>query len=260
MINGLGAFAGGLAQGLGAGHDIRLRQQYIGEQKKSGQRKTELHQAKMDEVSFDTEKRNRLRNANDEIVAGWQRNQQGPTTQPLQSAAPGLSEISAQMPAVFDTRAAGLSSLNTPGARPTMSSDEMIGMRMLTSNLPEDPDELTRMAGIYEKYGLLEEMAPWMNQVYAAKKSRIPDALHFLLNGDAKAARETLEKNGINLAYDPVRVDGDNNIWKFRLENRKEQDIDLKKLALRFFPEKYLGVRKKKAVQIVSNSMIKETL
>ena len=31
MINGLGAFAGGLAKGLGAGQDINLRQQYISE-------------------------------------------------------------------------------------------------------------------------------------------------------------------------------------------------------------------------------------
>ena len=150
MINGLGAFAGGLAKGLGAGQDINLRRQYISEQKKSGLRKTELHQAKMEEVGFDSEKRNRLRNANDEIVAGWQHNQQAPTTQPVQSAAPGLSDISAQVPVVVDTRAAGLSGLNKPAAQPTMSSDEMIGMRMLTSNLPEDPDELTRMAGIYE--------------------------------------------------------------------------------------------------------------
>lgn len=236
MINGLGAFAGGLAKGLGAGQDINLRRQYLSERKESGLRKTELHQVKMGQAGFDSEKRNRLRNANDEIVAGWQRNQQGSTAQPLQSTAPGLSEISAQMPAVADTRAAGLSSRHKPAAQPTMSSDEMIGMRMLTSNLAEDPDELTRMAGVYEKYGLLEEMAPWMNQVYAAKKSLIPDALHFLLNGDAKGAREILEKGGVKLLADPLEIDVDNNIWKFRLEKGEEKNIDLKNLAKKFFP------------------------
>ncbi|SCX59794.1 hypothetical protein [Nitrosospira sp. Nsp1] len=246
MINGLGAFAGGLAKGLGAGQDINLRRQYISEQKKSGLRKTELHQAKLKEVGFDSEKRNRLRNANDEIVAGWQHNQQAPTTQPVQSAAPGLSEISAQMPMVVDTRAAGLSSINKPLAQPTMSSDEMIGMRMLTSNLPEDPDELTRMAGIYEKYGLLEEMTPWMNQVYAAKKSRIPDALHFLLNGDAKGAREILEKGSVRLRDDPVRMRSNSsqkNVWKFRFEDGREEDVNLKEFTGRFFPENSLKIR-----------------
>lgn len=246
MINGLGAFAGGLAKGLGAGQDINLRRQYISEQKKSGLRKIELHQAKMEEVGFDSEKRNRLRNANDEIVAGWQHNQQAPTTQPVQSAAPGLSDISARMPVVVDTRAAGLSGLNKPLAQPAMLSDEMIGMRMLTSNLPEDPDELTRMAGIYEKYGLLEEMTPWMNQVYAAKKSRIPDALHFLLNGDAKGAREILEKGGVNLADDPAPTDPDhpqNHDWKFRFKGGSEKNINLKELAVRFFPKNYLTFR-----------------
>ncbi len=242
MINGLGAFAGGLAKGLGAGQDINLRRQYISEQKKSGLRKTELHQAKMEEAGFDSEKRNRLRSANDEIVAGWQHNQQAPATQRAQTAAPGLSDISVPMPVVVDTRAAGLSGLNKPLAQATMPSDEMIGMRMLTSNLPEDPDELTRMAGIYEKYGLLEEMAPWMSQVYAAKKNRIPDALQFLLHGDAKGAREILEKSGIDLADDPVRLEGDKNKWIFRLKNRIEHKIDLKKLAIKFSPGGYFGI------------------
>ena len=240
MINGLGAFAGGLAKGLGAGQDINLRRQYLSERKESGQGKTELHQVKMGQAGFDSEKRNRLRNANDEIVADWQRNQQGSTTQPLQPTAPGLSEISAQMPAVADTRAAGLSSLHKPAAQPTISSDELIGMRMLTSNLAEDPDELTRMAGVYEKYGLLEEMAPWMNQVYAAKKSRIPDALHFLLNGDAKGAREILEKGGVKLLADPVPAyhkDKLGHVWRFSFSEGAKKDIDLKQLAVKFFPK-----------------------
>jgi hypothetical protein len=240
MINGLGAFAGGLAKGLGAGQDINLRRQYLSERKKSGLRKAELHQAKMNEAGFDSEKRNRLRNANDEIIAGWQRNKQGSTAQPLQSTAPGLSEISVQMPAVADTRAAGLSSLHKPAAQPTMSSDELIGMRMLTSNLPEDPDELTRMAGVYEKYGLLEEMAPWMNQVYAAKKSRIPDALHFLLNRDVKGAREILEKGGVKLLADPVPAyhkDKLEHVWRFNFSEGLKKDIDLRQLAVKFFPK-----------------------
>jgi len=79
-------------------------------------------------------------------------------------------------------------------------------------------------------------MAPWMNQVYAAKKSLIPDALHFLLNGDAKGAREILEKGGVKLLADPLEIDVDNNIWKFRLEKGEEKNIDLKNLAKKFFP------------------------
>ena len=226
MINGLGAFAGGLAQGLGAGRDIRLRQQYISDRKKSGQRKTELYQAKMD----------RLQDANDEIVADWQRNRQVDSAQPAQPAAPGLSGVSVQTPLAADTGAAGLSSPDKPITRPLMSSNEMIGMRMLTGKLLEDPDELTRMAGIYKKHGLWEEMAPWMNQVYSAKKNRIPEALHLLLSGDAKGAREILENGGVTLSADPVRMDEGNKLWKFRFENHTERDINLQKVAMRFFP------------------------
>jgi hypothetical protein len=102
------------------------------------------------------------------------------------------------------------------------------------------------MAGIYEKYGLLEEMAPWMNQVYAAKKSGIPDALHFLLNGDAKGARGILEKGSVKLADDPAPTDPDdsqNHGWNFRFKGGSEKDVDLKELAGRFFPENYFTFR-----------------
>ncbi|SOD41711.1 hypothetical protein [Nitrosovibrio sp. Nv4] len=240
---GLGAFAGGLAQGLRAGQEMSLRQQYVDRKAKADERDAESHQAKMEEIDFNKEKRDRLRAANDEIVASWvhtgQRDRQVQSAQPT----PGLNDISVHAPAVVDTRAAGLSSLNQPVAHPATSSDEMIGKRMLTGNLLEKPDELTRMASIYKKYGLLEEMAPWMNQVYAARKKRLPDALHFLLTGNAKGAREILRKGGMNLVDDPVQMkpnDQQQNIWKFRFEDGREKDIDLKEFGARFFPENFL--------------------
>ena len=85
-----------------------------------------------------------------------------------------------------------------------------------------------------------------MNQVYAAKKSRIPDALHFLLNGDAKGAREILEKRDVSLRDDPAPTDpndSQNHGWKFRFEGGSEKDIDLKELAGKFFPENYFTFR-----------------
>ena len=45
-------------------------------------------------------------------------------------------------------------------------------------------------------------MLPWMNKAYAAKKQRIPDALHLLLNEDEKGAREALRTGGIGLTED----------------------------------------------------------
>lgn len=248
MVNGLGAFAGGLAQGLRAGQEMNLRQQYMDEQKKSSQRKTELHQAKIDEIESDRKKLTRLRAANGEIVAGWQRNLQGEPIAPAQSAAPGLSGELQQRPWIIDTKAAGLSSLKKPPVQPSLSSDEMIGKRMLTGNLSEIPDELTRMAGIYKKYDVLEEMAPWMNQVYSAKKKRIPDALQFLLNGDARGAREILKEGGVNLVSNPVPASNEDMLrhnWRLRLQGGEETDIDLRELAAGFFPESYLGIHEK---------------
>jgi len=41
-----------------------------------------------------------------------------------------------------------------------------------------------------------------MNKAYAAKKRGIPDALNSLLTGNARKARESLEKGGLALADD----------------------------------------------------------
>ncbi|SFN73108.1 hypothetical protein [Nitrosospira briensis] len=248
-FSGLGAFAGGLAEGLRAGQEMGLRRQYVGRKAKADERDAEFHQAKMDEIDYNKEKRARLRAANDEIVAGWPDAMQRPgqystQAQPLRLAL-GLSAISAQTPTVVDTRAAGLASVDEPVAQAqrSTSSDEMIGKRMLIGNLLEDPDELSRMASVYRKYGLLEEMAPWMSQAYTAKKKRIPDALHLLLSGDVKGARAILRKGGIKLGDDPIRTiskSPQQNVWKFKFENGREEDIDLKEFAAKFFPENSL--------------------
>jgi hypothetical protein len=123
-----------------------------------------------------------------------------------------------------------------------MTANEAIGRRILTGNLLDDTDELTRMANIYKKHGLLAEMLPWMNKAYAAKRQRIPDALHLLLNEDAKGAREALRTGGISLTEDPVPVeatDPSSNSWRFTFEDGAEKDINLKDLAASFFPENY---------------------
>ena len=121
-----------------------------------------------------------------------------------------------------------------------MPSDEMIGKRMLTGNLLDDPDELTRMASIYRKHGVLDEMAPWMNAAYDAKKRGIPDALNLLLRGDGKGAARVLRNGGVKLVDDPVR-DPLSNSWKFRFEDGRERDINLKAIATKFFPGRYFN-------------------
>jgi hypothetical protein len=245
MLSGLGAFAGGLSDGVRIGHDIKLRQQYIDEQKKANAQDAELHQARMDALNLYGQKRSRVRAANDEITTGWGRDA---AAQPALPMAPGLSDISAKASLMQYPRVGGLSSLNRRASRPAASSDEMIGKRMLTGNLLEDPDELTRMASIYKKHGILDEMTPWMNEAYGAKKRGIPDALHLLLSGDGKGAAKVLRNGGIKLTGDPVRIDPDepgSNAWRFRFEDGRERDLDLQAIARKFFPEHYLGTRER---------------
>ena len=70
MLSGIGVFAGGLADGMRVGQDMKIRQQYIDGQKKANARDAELHQAGIDEINLNREKRGRLKDANDEIAAG----------------------------------------------------------------------------------------------------------------------------------------------------------------------------------------------
>ena len=116
-----------------------------------------------------------------------------------------------------------------------MPSDEMIGKRMLTGNLLEDPDELTRMASIYRKHGVLDEMAPWMNAVSDAKKRGIPDALNLLLRGDGKGGTG-LEKREQKLLDDPcapIRRIRKSNSRRFRF-GYAEKDINVRAIAKKF--------------------------
>ena len=245
MLSGMGAFAGGLADGMRVGQDMKLRQQYIDEQKKANARDAELHQAGMDEITLYRQKRGRLKAANDEIAAKWVA---GDVAQPAPNIAHGLSHTSRKTPILAYPRVPGLSSLDKRASPPAMPSDEMIGKRMLTGNLLEDPDELTRMASIYRKHGVLDEMAPWMNAAYDAKKRGIPDALNLLLRGDGKGAAEVLRKRGIKLLDDPVRNNSDDplsNSWRFRFEDGRERDINLKAVARKFFPAHYFGIKER---------------
>jgi hypothetical protein len=232
-----------------------------------------MHETSMGKARYKQDKRERLRAANEEIVNGWEPEEpafaagnslaSAETVTPSSSVAglSGAASLQPELPAAASMRSSGFDPASEmrpdrvgspdtglmsyyrrtvrPLAEAGSAADETIGRRMLTGNLLEDSDELTRMANIYKKHGLMEEMTPWMNKAWEAKKKRIPDALHFLLRGDAKAARKSLEKGGIKLADDPAEIKQNgpqSPRWQLRFEDGKQQDIDLKELTGRFFP------------------------
>jgi hypothetical protein len=273
-----GSFAGGLAQGLRSGEEMEIRRKTAERLAKADEREAQMHGASMDKARFKQDKRERLRAANEEIISGWEPDESGfsnrnslsaETTALLPSSAglSGATGLQPKLPAAASGHSRGID--GTPDIEPDMAAipgsaglmshymrtarypdradntaDETIAYRMLTGNLLEDSDELTRMANIYKKHGLMEEMAPWMNKAWEAKKKRIPDALHFLLTGDAQAARKILEKGGIKLADDPAEIKRNSPQsprWQLRFEDGKQQDIDLKELAGRFFPSSILN-------------------
>ena len=76
----------------------------------------------------------------------------------------------------------------------------------------------------------------------------IPDALNLLLTGDGKGAAEVLRKGGIKLLDDPVRNNSDDtlsNSWRFRFEDGREKDINVRAIARKFFPAHYLGIKER---------------
>ena len=76
------------------------------------------------------------------------------------------------------------------------------------------------------------------NAAYDAKKRGIPDALNLLLTGDGKGAAEVLRKGGIKLLDDPVRNNSDDplsNSWRFRFEDGREKDINVRAIATKVF-------------------------
>jgi hypothetical protein len=250
MFN-LGAFVGGLAQGIHSGQDMKIRQNTADRLARADDRDAEIHQERLDKANFNKDKRERLRAANEEIAAEWSEIRQAEPNANTARSEPGLAAIvSPEHGNPTRQAASGLSQYGKPGlpkppAVQEITANEAIGRRILTGNLLEDKDELTRMANIYKKHGLLAEMLPWMNKAYAAKKKKIPDALHLLLNGDAKGAREALQLGGINLTEDPTpskRSDPSGN-WRLRFHDGGEKDVNLKDLAASFFPENYFNDR-----------------
>ncbi|SFW21893.1 hypothetical protein [Nitrosovibrio sp. Nv17] len=244
MFN-FGAFAGGLAQGMRSGQDMALRQEQA------------------------TRARERLQAANDEIISGWAK---AGADRPLPEFSTGSARIGHGMRSVtrsvpegidegerggpFRSAREAASSSHREGlgdahkapgitesrAPVTMEADEAIARRLLTGNLLGDPEEMTRMAGIYRKHGLSAAMTPWLNEAWGAGKMHIPEALGMLLARDAKGARAALKAGGIELRETPFPLDPDDMTgkWKFSFADGSERSIDLRQLARRFFPSSIL--------------------
>jgi hypothetical protein len=199
---------------------------------KADDRDAEIHQERLDKADFNKDKRERLRAANEEIAAGWSESGQEQSKANIIPGKAGLANtVPPEQRGLANRAAPGLMSqygkplLPKISATQEMTANEAIGRRILTGDLLEDTDELTRMANIYKKHGLLAEMLPWMSKAYAAKKKRIPDALHSLLNGDAKGAREALRSGGITCSRIPYS--------RSRVVRQVTGDLDLKAAARR---------------------------
>ena len=88
MVVELGAFAGGLAQGIRSGQDMKIRQNTADRLARADDRDAEIHQERLDKADFNKDKRDRLRAANEEIASAWSETRQG---EPKANIAPSWS-------------------------------------------------------------------------------------------------------------------------------------------------------------------------
>lgn len=224
MLAGLGAFAGGLADGIKRTQDQQYRMGLMDLERERQKREGERHQAQMDEAAFQKGERDRIQAANQEVA-----DLLTPKQVPVKPAA-GLSDVQ-----LSDPRAPGL----TASPAPQMPAGDVIAKSMLTGNLLSDPGKLTEIANIYGKHGVLDKMLPWMNQAYQAKKSGLADALPYLISGDGKTAGKLLRGAGMDIQGDLELVDPKNHVWSANIGGQQRQ-VSARDMALMANPDKYL--------------------
>src|SRR5690349_12229948 len=106
MFN-VGAFAGGLAQGIRSGQEMQIKARAADRLAQEADREDQMHEFRMDKAIFEKNKRARLKAANEEIAAGWSNEGQATTGKPGVPVGGGLKEVSpVNRPEAATTRAA----------------------------------------------------------------------------------------------------------------------------------------------------------
>lgn len=224
MLAGLGAFAGGLSDGIRKNQDLALKNRMLDRQDKADERDTEVHQAKMDDFNFNKKQRDSLQKSNDIIAAEYTR-RLAAQNQPVvaDTRAPGLNMVASIPPQTSDVRALGLADIGKPA--PTMPSDQFIQKQMLTGNLARDPDMLTFMAKTYAENGHGDKMLPYLEKIHEAKQKGFVDALPHLMSKNGAGAAEALRRAGIPIDGDLTLVDPKTMTWKGKV-NGVDQELN----------------------------------
>ena len=138
MFN-LGAFAGGLAQGIQSGQDMKIRLNSAERLAKADDRDAEIHQVRLDKADFNKDKRDRLRAANEEIAAGWSESGQDQSKANIIPSKAGLANtVPSEHRGPANLTAPGLMSqygkpLPKTSAGQEMTANEAIGRRIFVS-------------------------------------------------------------------------------------------------------------------------------
>lgn len=193
---GLGALAGGLAQGGLAGYntamrwqdqaaDRELRARQVGIQEKSAALEQEQAQKEM-------ERRNREEAAH-------------------RAAMQVLSDATGFQP-----------DPNTPAG-------DQIGMGLVKSNALRNPEVLTQVANIYGRAGM-PEMTKWLEFGFKAEKEGALSMADALKRGDAQGAVQAFNQSGDVRAksFEPVLLPdgGQSGKWKVTLQDGKSGEVD----------------------------------
>ena len=244
MLNELGGLAGGLAQGIHLGMQLRNQQKYLDMQQqhqdrmaKADERDSEIHDMRKDQYASEKAIRDRRNMAFQEIAdltmnamnggnaptaPGMPSSVQNPNAPsfgapPVQQTPSGSVQLAGPIPQgglSMGAPAAPFAADNPVGAlapsaqqatqQPQMPPSKVLERGMVTGAYT--PEMLTNIANIFAKHGLHDEGVKYMEQAYTAEKRGVTRAAMSLIQNNPGAAVEAMKAGGIQLEDMPVKV------------------------------------------------------
>jgi hypothetical protein len=267
MLNELGGLAGGLAQGINMGMQLRNQQQYLDMQQqyqdrmaKADERDSEIHEMRKDQYASEKDVRDRRQRAMQQIADytmqalgggnaptapgmpssvqdpnapsfGAPPAQQTPSSVKLAGPLPqgGLSMNAPAAPYAADNPVGTLGAKPQAPQQPQMPPSKVLEQGMVMGAYT--PEMLTNIANIFAQHGLHEEGIKYMNTAYEAKKRGAVDAGIAFMQNNPGAAAEALQNGGIQLDGMPVKVkpdDSNDMNWKINIKGQGEKTINVR--------------------------------
>lgn len=255
--SGIGAFAGGLANGINNAMQFSMQKKYYDGLNDHRERQDDIRQQQVDaKASGKSEKGGDYEGFDASLMPIFKSSGNKPagglTQQRSIMAGSGLASPDSSVPMIPDAALSGsapaayqagsLASVSRPQAQPAppqpepeedLSPRQQIVKQMMFGNLANEPDKLNAIAAAAAMHGLGDKITPWIEGLYKAKKSGVFDGAMNLLNNNIDGAIDDLKRGGITLQDRPEKVNPDDpndHRWKINISGTGERVMDIKNM------------------------------